>query len=71
MEVCGRQARRLSGVLRPPLRRGGAAEFDPERHFATANYCIAKGSFNNLVGEDEQGGWNSQAERFGSFEIDD
>jgi hypothetical protein len=24
---------------------------DPERHFSTVNYCIAKGTFDHLVGE--------------------
>ncbi len=28
----------------------GAAEFDPQRHFATVNYRIAKGSFASVLG---------------------
>jgi len=32
----------------------GAAVHDPERHFVTINYRIAKGSFDHRVGGGEQ-----------------
>jgi hypothetical protein len=35
----------------PRLRRGAGAVADPQRHFTTIKYCIAKGSFDHLVGE--------------------
>jgi hypothetical protein len=37
------------GVLRPRLCCDGAAVPDPERHFVTVNYCIAKGLFDHPV----------------------
>jgi hypothetical protein len=55
MEVCGRPARRLLGVLLPRLGQRGAAEDDPTRHFGTANCRSAKGSFNHLVGTAKSG----------------
>jgi hypothetical protein len=45
-----RWAWQLLGVLPPRPRRGGEAEIDPERRFAPANYRIAKGLFDHLVG---------------------
>jgi hypothetical protein len=35
----------------PRLRRGAGAVADPQRHFTTIKYRIAKGSFDHLVGE--------------------
>jgi hypothetical protein len=44
----------------------GAAVHDPQRHFATANYRIAKGLFDHLVGAGEQAsrtaGWATYKE---------
>jgi hypothetical protein len=42
------------GVKRTRLPQAGAAVNDPERHFAGANYCIAKGLFDFHVGTTEQ-----------------
>jgi hypothetical protein len=36
---------------------------DPQRHFATINWCIAKGSFNHLVGDGQKVEPEHQAER--------
>jgi len=47
----------------------GAAVVDPKRHFATANYCIAKGLLDHLVGEREQRRRHCQAEYFGSLDV--
>jgi hypothetical protein len=48
-------ARQLSGEDLPLQPRTGAAVPDPQRHFATVNYRIAKGLFDNLVGGGKQG----------------
>jgi hypothetical protein len=37
--------------------RTGAAVPDPKRHFATDNYCTAKGLFDHLVGDGTQRVW--------------
>jgi hypothetical protein len=47
-------AQLLSGEKPPRLRRSCAAESDPLRHFAAADYCIAKASFGRLVGAAEE-----------------
>jgi hypothetical protein len=44
-------SRQLLVVQRTRLPQASAAASDPERHFSTVNYCIAKGSFDHLVGE--------------------
>jgi hypothetical protein len=64
-------ARPFSGALLPRQPVTAGAVHDLKRTFATVDCRIAKGSFDHFVGEDEQGGWNSQAERFRSIEIDD
>jgi len=39
----------FSGVFLPRRPNVGEAVFDPERHFVTVNYCIAKGLFDHPV----------------------
>ena len=46
-------------------------ENDPSRHFATANYRIAKGLLDHLVGDREQTRWNGKPHRFCGSHIDD
>lgn len=45
----------LTGAKQPRPCPDGAAVDDPKRHFATANYRIAKSLFDNLVGSGKQG----------------
>ena len=44
---------------------------DPSRHFASANYRIAKALLDHLVGDREQTRWNGKPHRFGGSHIDD
>jgi hypothetical protein len=60
------QQRDLTLVLRRPVEPAAEKrtlhehrEFvaiDPQGHFATANYCIAKDLFNHLVGSEQDSG---------------
>ena len=54
--------RRLLGQDRSRQLMIGAAVYDPERHFATANYRNAKGLLDHLVGDGEQRARNLQAQ---------
>ena len=44
---------------------------DPKQHFATANYRIAKGSFDHLVGAELNRRRQVDADCLGGFEVDD
>ena len=46
-----------------PLAPRAPSIHDPQRHFATINWCIAKGSFNHLVGDGQKVEPEHQAER--------
>jgi hypothetical protein len=49
----------------------GAAVNDPQRHFATVNCRIAKGLFNHLVGDGENGRRHLDADRSRRLQVDD
>jgi hypothetical protein len=51
----GAANRSLSGVKPKSRDHRQSVVRDPQRHFATINYRIAKGLFDNLVGGGKQG----------------
>ena len=73
-----RVARGMSAILSlsdqsghwPEVMLNESVEIDPNRRFATANYRIAKGLFDHLVGRQEWL-WEREAERIGGLQIDD
>ena len=65
---CGSLLLHRGGLAPPTLCRSpGALEDDPKRRFVSANYRIAKGLFDHLVGDGEQSGRYVEAQRLGSL----
>jgi hypothetical protein len=52
-------------------RLGGSVVIDPKETLRVADYCVAKGLFDQLVGGSEQRGRNGESKRLGGLEIDD
>ena len=57
------------GVIADVPRSASIGKFRPTASLATANYRIARGSFDHLVGDREPPRRNRQAERLGRFEV--
>jgi hypothetical protein len=59
----------MAGLVHLELLTDFFNAIDPERHFTIANYCIAKGSLDHLVGATKQRQRHADAERLGDPEV--
>jgi hypothetical protein len=60
----------LSEVFLPRGSMVVEAVFDPGRHLAIANYRIAKGLLDHLIGAHQKRLWNRETERLRGLEIE-